>query len=442
MQTVASRAQAADAPSGISAADAPLPDHDTQRAARERQILGAVVVALTAGIAVMAACGNYAFIWKTAVIPLLLLAAFASRRVNHFVADWSVFLGLIILFDFLRGFIFALVSHFELPVYMHYAIDWDRWLCGGYVPPVVLQQWRAGLTNPEPLDRLFTIVHGSHFAFFLVFGLALWLLRPAAFRRYAAAMVLLAYLGLALYLLVPTVPPWMAAESFGVLAPIEHVTAHMYNSEIPSLHKALDVNPIAAMPSLHAAMPTLCMLAAFYHFGRRGWWVAAYTGLALFGVVYLGEHYVVDVAAGVVLAAAAFALVHAPRREPSASPRWTGARRPALVAALLIVVAELVGAVTLGLDRRFAVTEPFARRELVGRTPLAHLHLGRLALQRGDLASAREELQRASLLLDSAAQRQYAAILLAQAQRSGSPPPVEGISRSVQDGPRESALQR
>src|SRR5262249_42946459 len=163
--------------------------------------------------------------------------------------------------------------------------EWERRLCAGHVMPLLLQHWRAHLSSPDPFDRLFTIIHGSHFAFFLIFGLAVWLLRPNGFARYALAVVLVLYVGLALYALVPTVPPWMAAERFGVLPPIDHIVNSMYNTNLFALQEAFDVNPVAAMPSLHAALPALCMLIAFYEFGWWGLPVAAYTGLALFGVM-------------------------------------------------------------------------------------------------------------------------------------------------------------
>jgi PAP2 superfamily len=412
MQTVASRSQAAAERSDIVAVEEPLPDHDPREAARQRQILSAVIAAVAAGIAVMAALGTYAFVWKTAVIPALLLAAVASRRANHFVADWSVFLGLMVLFDFLRGFVFALVTHFELPVYMHYAIAWERWLCGGHVIPVLLQQWRDGLAYAPLLDRLLTIVHGSHFAFFLLFGLALWLLRPAEFRRYAVALVLVTYASLVIYLLVPTVPPWMAAQNFEVLPVVEHVTAYIYNSELPSLQKAFDVNPIAAMPSLHAAWPTLGMLVAFHEFGWRGLYAALYAALAIFAIIYLGEHYVVDVVAGVFLSTLAFALVHG--RTRLAGPRRSTPARSALVAAALVLSAEGIGVLTFHLVRPFQVTQSFVERELVGRTPRAHLHLGLLALHDGEIARARTEFALASHRLESPAQRYQAAALLAR----------------------------
>ena len=42
----------------------------------------------------------------------------------------------------------------------------------------------------------------------------------------------------------------------------------------------------------------LCLLALISH-GRRGWWFATWCVAVWFSIVYLGEHYVVDLLAGI-----------------------------------------------------------------------------------------------------------------------------------------------
>lgn len=69
-----------------------------------------------------------------------------------------------------------------------------------------------------------------------------------------------------------------------------------------------DSNPVAAMPSLHAAVPAL--LALFLWPGSQWWWRLAACGYALamaWTLLYTGEHYVVDVVAGWLGAAVAVA---------------------------------------------------------------------------------------------------------------------------------------
>jgi membrane-associated phospholipid phosphatase len=64
------------------------------------------------------------------------------------------------------------------------------------------------------------------------------------------------------------------------------------------------------MPSLHIAFPVVCTLVAIRSLGRRaGWILRAYTLGVVFAVLYLGEHYFVDVLAGAIIGVAVFAFV-------------------------------------------------------------------------------------------------------------------------------------
>src|SRR5439155_7863760 len=79
-----------------------------------------------------------------------------------------------------------------------------------------------------------------------------------------------------------------------------------------------DPNPSAAMPSVHTAVTAVLALSLWRWrraFGLAG---AAYTAAMGFSLVYLGEHYVVDVLAGLLCAGAASWLVV--RRPAGRSP--------------------------------------------------------------------------------------------------------------------------
>lgn len=380
---------------------------------RRQHVVVIATLALYAGaVAIMVALDRYGFVWKSLVVPGLVLAALVSRRFTRFVNDWGVFLAAVVLFDFFRGLIFALVSQYGLHVYLGYVIDWERWLCGGEIGPLVVQQWRALLANPAPLDRFFVIVHASHFLAFLFFGFIVWHARHAAFRQYAWAMTTLMYLGLLFYLLVPTVPPWMAANEFGALPAVAHISAAIYNVELPGLLAAFDVNPIAAMPSLHAAFPALAALLAVQHFGWRGSFMVLYALSVWVAIVYLGEHYVIDVVAGAVLAAAVFALTRRPPVAAVAPVERIEPQRLAL-AFSLVAVALAVGQVTLAVRQPLPITPSFVAAELVGRSDKANFYLGRLAYQHGDFATAQPQLRRALTELRSVADRREAQALLA-----------------------------
>lgn len=398
-------------------------------AARTDRVLGIGLAVYLAILATMVAFESYAFILKSTIVPFLLLIAVVSRRFGGFVNDWAPFLGIVVLFDSLRSLVFAVVTHFDLPMYAVYAIDWERWLCGGAVAPLSAQQMRAALSQPLWLDRLFVLLHASHFLFFLLFGFLLWYLRREVFRTYAVAMLVLLYTSLLIHLLAPTVPPWIAARDFALLPDIERIIASVYNVHVPSISALFDVNPIAAMPSLHAAMPALCALVALHYVGRRGIVVALYAFGVAVAVVYLGEHYVVDVVAGVLLALAVYAGVRrwgAPaaslgtlpdnREDERLSPQRVA------VSVLLVSIAFASGQLFNAWLGPLPMTTAFVERELVGRSPVANYMLGRIAHESGDMPRARVLLTRALGDLPGAAEQKVIRSFLAQLGDAGAPP--------------------
>lgn len=359
-------------------------------------VLGFFVAALVA----MVVFNRYVFIVKGMIVPVLLLAAVVSGRFRGFVNEWALFLGAVVFFDFCRGLVFALTSHFELPMYLGYVIGWERWLCGGTVAPNALQQWRAGLADPRWLDRFLLLIYSSHYVGFLVFGLVIWQLRRHAFRTYTVALMAVMYGGLLIYFLVPTIPPWAAADEFLVLPRIEHIVRSFYNVHLPELLAAFDINPIAAMPSLHAALPAICALLALRYLGRVGLLVVGYALAVCVAVIYLGEHYLVDTLAGWLLALAVYAGVLRWGADPdngAAVPRasrvpdqW--AMRPIAIALVLVAATVGCGQLTARWIGALPITRTFVGRELMGRSPLGHYYLGRIALAEGALPEAQREL--------------------------------------------------
>ncbi|MEJ7839734.1 MAG: phosphatase PAP2 family protein [Thermomicrobiales bacterium] len=181
----------------------------------------------------------------------------------------------------------------------------ERWIFNGELPTITLQ---ADFYNPDSLkvwDYYFTFIHWSYFLVPHTVALYLWWKHPSRFRHYLTGMTLLLTLGLVLYFLVPTNPPWMAPESVNspVASPALRIMEPIANSVGGGLYQASykivgESNPIAAMPSIHFAITFLLVWAA--KDSGRGWSLAAWLYSLSMGaaLVYLGEHYVVDVIAG------------------------------------------------------------------------------------------------------------------------------------------------
>ena len=163
----------------------------------------------------------------------------------------------------------------------------------------------------------------------------------------------------------------MAAD-LGAIPPLHRIVDEVYGSAAPGLRKTFDTNPVATMPSLHAAFPALVLLVAARHLGARAWPFGVYLALVSLAAVALGEHYLLDVLAGVALAAVAYAVVYrSPRGTPAErgiGPATTTGRRLVLATALLVLAAA-VSQAALHARRPFALSETFVRRELGGHPP-------------------------------------------------------------------------
>jgi len=186
-----------------------------------------------------------------------------------------------------------------------YPIRADRVLSGGELPSVRLQKALAGLGRRNAVDRFLCWVHWSWFL--EPHGALAWILarHPEHFARSARQMSAVFDLGCAVYMAVPTAPPWWASEEGYTDAKVRRILVEVGEEEWgqawPVLYDTLGGNPWAAMPSLHFATSLMaaCLLAETGRVpGAAGWLYAGTLGVAL---VYLGEHYLIDLLAGVAI---------------------------------------------------------------------------------------------------------------------------------------------
>jgi hypothetical protein len=172
------------------------------------------------------------------------------------------------------------------------------------------------------------------------------------------------------------------------------------------------VNPVAAMPSLHAAFPTLLALICLETFGAWGVVMAVYACAVCFAIVFLGEHYVVDVMCGSTLALVAFVIVFRTRTfarwlgpSPLTGPAmhegtlWQRAvrlRQPLLTAIVLLVLAQTAGLLAHAYQGKENPTEDFIARELDGKSAMAAYYHGLNAYYARDFARAQRFLAQAA----------------------------------------------
>lgn len=193
---------------------------------------------------------------------------------------------------------------------IRYTIRFDRAVGRGRLPNSRLQ---ALLTPSDgrvtALDRFLTF---AHWAWFFEPHLSLVYILARDERRFARAarqMGAAFDLGCATYIAVPTAPPWWAAANGytgddRVERRMLAVGEETFKGAWPKMYDTVDGNPWAAMPSLHfgaSVLAAMLLSESNRAVGAAAW---AYAGVLGFALVYLGEHYVIDLVAGLGLVAA------------------------------------------------------------------------------------------------------------------------------------------
>ncbi len=193
----------------------------------------------------------------------------------------------------------------EARVRIDYPVRIDRLIGLGELPGARLQRALGRVGSVRAPEQ---VLVWAHWLWFLVpHGTVAYILvrDRDRFPRAAAMTYAVFDIGLIGYWAVPTAPPWYAAKVGRAPEMRRMMVEHgeeFWEHRWEPLYGFLGGNPLAAMPSLHFA--TSVMAARLLKESGRvegavGWTYAATLGFAL---VYLGEHYVVDLLVGLGLA--------------------------------------------------------------------------------------------------------------------------------------------
>jgi hypothetical protein len=248
------------------------------------------------------------------VLGLLALStANLGGWVRGVVFEWLP-LGLVLAaYDLLRGHADGLL----FSTWYRPQLEADSFLFGGSVPTVWLQDrlWH-GSTNLRWYDYATWVVYMSYFAATYLLAALLWFFARARFRRYVGCVALLAGMGFATFALFPAAPPWLASRE-GELEPTTRLIGPV-TDDIPFFAFSFEglyergaeySNPVAAVPSLHAAYTLLITLVLWRVVPGMRPLLALYPLAMAFALVYAAEHYVVDILLGWVYTVAAVWIV-------------------------------------------------------------------------------------------------------------------------------------
>jgi len=189
--------------------------------------------------------------------------------------------------------------------------DVDKIFFGGTLPTITLQKalWMGNLSW---IDYLFYIPYMLHFVLPVALVVYVLIKIPKKYLQVVIGFLLAALICFVVYILFPAAPPWMASN-LGYIDPLHRISVDIWSSfginDFNKVYSNLSPNAVAAVPSLHAAWATLLALYVTTLFKSRiRYFVWIYPLLIYIGTVYLGEHYVIDVLLGIIVAIVSFVL--------------------------------------------------------------------------------------------------------------------------------------
>ena len=224
---------------------------------------------------------------------------------NRFVRDWVPLVLIFLSYEAMDAIVGSLSGdvHVEQPVALELRLF-------GAIPTLVLQQ----LFRSPFLDYLGVFFYSLHFIAPVVFAFLLWKYYPRDYPKYVLALAIGTYGALVTFLVYPVAPPWYAltyahgwngAQATRILLQVDQ------NLGLPFYRTIFDLvssNKFAAFPSLHAMYPWLISLYALKIKKTRALPILLFPAGVWFSVVYLGEHYVIDIIGAVIYGTCAFFL--------------------------------------------------------------------------------------------------------------------------------------
>ncbi|HET7738382.1 MAG TPA: phosphatase PAP2 family protein [Tepidiformaceae bacterium] len=239
--------------------------------------------------------------WFGAALALATVAVWAPEmRWRRARIWWFAYVAGTFIYTLLR----ALADETGIPVRTAYVIDFERVLFLGSDPVVSLQRRFFEPPSLDVVDWLAVLTHWSFFIAPHALGVAVFIYRRDLFPRYAVMVLATLYLALLLFFAIPTAPPWLAGATGdlpadGTFRIMQFAGRSIDPATYDSLYESLgEPNSVAAMPSLHLGLTFAMFLWARAHHPRLALPMLGYVIIMGLALVYLAEHYVLDLVVG------------------------------------------------------------------------------------------------------------------------------------------------
>jgi hypothetical protein len=180
---------------------------------------------------------------------------------------------------------------------------------------------RAFLALPDLVAALNLFYFVGHFLFTGIFFVWLYRRSRDGFRSFRDGFLAATALAVVIHWLYPTAPPRLASSG------LEDTLLILSGIDIGSPTSSAISNPVAAVPSLHAAYAVgvgigVIRFARSYVMRLAG---ALYPPLVVLTIVVTGNHFLLDAVAGTIVLGAGFLIARAFRRRDSAQARTCAA---------------------------------------------------------------------------------------------------------------------
>ena len=266
---------------------------------RHRGPVLAIYLALTVGAVVtVGAPDRPAVLWWLVGLVVVTCAG-TEAGFRRFLIDWVPVLVIAAGYDTVRAESADLLARAIVQPQLRF----DEVVFGGTAPTVTLQRWLHAGAGVHWWDYVAWLGYLSHFVVTLAIAAFFYLSDRERFHRLAMLIVTVSVAGFITYFIIPAVPPWLASRQ-GALPHTTRIEFALWSHlGLPAVAKVFNgstqlANPVAALPSLHAAWPLLVLLF-IWPTARRGRWVLlAYLVFMVAVLVYGAEHYVSDILLG------------------------------------------------------------------------------------------------------------------------------------------------
>lgn len=161
----------------------------------------------------------------------------------------------------------------------------------------------------SPTVTLFaTFFYGLHIYLVVIAVILFWFTNKRVYRGYTYSMIMTSYLALVTFALLPSAPPWFTGTAKNLVSQ----GFNMLPGALQTIQQALlsiESDKLAAFPSLHAAYATLFSVYTIRLKPVLGLISVPILIGILFSTIYLGQHYVIDLVAGIGYSLAAVLVV-------------------------------------------------------------------------------------------------------------------------------------